>query len=48
MSKYLSNLIYCCEDDDESTDINCPECGSPATYDDDGINYSNDNCPNSK
>ena len=27
--------------------VDCPDCESPATYDDSGLTCSNPNCPNS-
>lgn len=41
--------VYFVDDDnDESADYDCPDCGSPATYDDDGVNCSNPDCKNSR
>jgi hypothetical protein len=36
------------DDDDDSVDTVCPDCESPATYDDDGVNCSNPDCKNSR
>lgn len=46
----MGKLVYFCEpdDDDDAVVTECPDCGSDATYDDDGINCSNKDCPNSK
>ena len=32
----------------EEVETTCPDCGSDATYDNDGLNCSNTDCENSK
>lgn len=32
----------------DSIDTTCPDCGSDATYDDNGLNCSNTDCENSR
>lgn len=43
-SKPMSRVYYC---EPEGEEIDCPDCGSPAIYNDDGIVCSNDDCKNS-
>lgn len=38
--------VYYCEPEGE--EIDCPDCGSPAIYNDDGIVCSNEDCKNSQ
>jgi hypothetical protein len=36
------------EEEDESVDTTCPDCGSDATYDSNGLDCSNPDCENSR